>query len=414
MILNWLKAHKTEVWIFLLAFGVRFLYAVFVQLKFGSRGFLAYSDAFSFYLPLAKNLIENGVFSMSSAPPYIPDAYRTPLYPIFVSVFLWLRAPLLAVIFAQNILAGAMAVLIYRIGILIFDSRNIGLFAAIFMSIEPMSVYWNNLLMSDYLFAFLFILAFYYFVLGRYYLFALTFGLATLTRSIGFYLFPIFLLFMLSNPIAKWKKIIFAALIFFTVLFPWMLRNKIVFNTWQLSSASWYNLYGVVTQIFADREGFQLPRPRLLPYDPANTQFYQQHFFEIFKERPIAYVKFYASTVLQSLSKNPYFYLTNYVLKPKFSWLFSGSAERLIFTAATAGWALWMAFYALALLSILEKKSRIWFFLTLLFFLANAASVGALGLGADMSRYILPLAPFILLFTGVGFRFIYERFKYGK
>lgn len=383
-----------------------------MQFKFGAQGFLAYSDAFSFYLPLAKNLVENHVFSMGSVQPYVPDAYRTPLYPLFLASLLWFKLPIFAIIFAQNILAGFMAVLIYKIGLEIFNSKNISLFAAVLISVEPMSVYWGNLLMSDYLFAFLFILAFYHFVLRRYYWFALFFGLATLTRSVGLYFFPLFLIIMLWRRVG-WKKIIVSAALFLAVLFPWMLRNKIVFDTWQLSTASWYNLYGVVTSIFADREGFILPRPESLPYDPASVPFYKEHFFEIFKERPWAYAKFYASVVRESLSKNPYFYLANYVLRPKLPQLFDGNFGKWIFAAAAAVWAFWALLCAFALFGFFEKKARTWFYLVFLIFLANAASVGALGLGADMSRYMLPLTPFILLFAGAGFNFIYKKYAAG-
>jgi len=387
------------------------LYAVFVQAKFGSQGFLAYSDAFSFYLPLTKNLLENHVFSMSSAPPYVPDAYRTPLYPFFLAAFLLFKLPLFIISFAQNILAGVMVVLVYRIGLAIFKNEKIGLFAAATTALEPMSIYWNNLLMSDYLFAFLFISAFYLFLVKRYYLFALTLGLATLTRSIGAYFFPLFLIEMLWRGIG-WKKIILTALIFYTTLFPWMLRNKIVFNTWELSTASWYNLYGVVTQIFADKEGFVLPRPESLPYDPASVPFYKQHFFEIIKERPLAYVKFYKSVVLQSLFKNPYAYFSEYVLKQKFPGFSRGFLSYVVDFVVASAWLLWMAVYIFALSGWLIKETKLWFYLIFLIILFNIFSLGALGLGADMSRYMLPLTPFILLFAGAGFNFIYNRLKY--
>lgn len=414
--LVWLKNYKTEIGIFLLAFGVRFLYAIFVQFKFGAEGFLAYSDAFSFYLPLAKNIVENQVFSMSFAPPYIPDAYRTPLYPIFLAGFLWLKLPLFAVVFAQNVMAGIMAVLIYRIGVLIFSlpagGRNIALFAAIFMSVEPMSVYWNNLLMSDYLFAFLFVSAFYCFLLKRYYLFALSFGLATLTRSVGVYFFPLFLIFMFWNNVG-WKKIVLTALLFSAAIFPWMLRNKAVFDTWQLSTASWYNLYGVVTQMFAQKEGFILPRPQSLPYDPTSTQFYKEHFFKIVKEKPLAYTKFYISVVLESFFKNPYAYLSDYVLKLKLAGLSRGAPSAIIDLMSAAGWLAWMAVYVLAFFCWLVRGARPWFGLVLFLVVFNAFSVGALGLGADMSRYMLPLAPFVLLFAAAGFSFVYKKYVAG-
>jgi len=408
--LDWLKTHKTEIWIFLLAFGVRFLYAIFVQIKFGSQGFLAYSDAFSFYLPLAKNLVENHIFSMSSVPPYVSDAYRTPLYPLFWAVFLWFKLPFFVVIFAQNILAGFMSVLIYRIGLMMFNSKNISLFAAVLMSVEPMSIYWNNLLMSDYLFAFLFIFAFYIFVSGHYYLFALFFGLATLTRSIGMYIFPLFLVTMLWRKIG-WRKIILTALIFLAMLFPWMLRNKIVFDTWQLSSASWYNLYGVVTQIFADKEGFILPRPQSLPYDLASVPFYKQHFFEIFKEKPLSYVKFYISVVSRSFFKNPYMYLSEYVIKPKFPQFFYGFTLLLINFAVVVGGLFLVAIYTFAFLGWLSKDARLWFSLIFFIIFFNAFSLGALGLGADMSRYMLPLTPFTFLFAGAGFNLIVNKYS---
>src|SRR3989344_3910685 len=111
----WLKRHKTEIFIFLLAFGLRFLYAILVLFFFGEHGFIAHSDAFSFYLRGADNLINHHIFSLNTNPPYMPDAYRTPLYTFFVAGFLWLKLPLISVIFLQNIMAGLISVFFYRI-----------------------------------------------------------------------------------------------------------------------------------------------------------------------------------------------------------------------------------------------------------------------------------------------------------
>src|SRR3989338_88207 len=163
------KFSKTEILIFCLAFGVRFLYAVFVQLKFGSHGFLAYSDAMSFYLQGAENLINHHIFSLNTNPPYMPDAYRTPLYTFFVAGFLWLKLPLISVIFLQNIMAGLISVFFYRICRLLGFPYGVNLFAAVLTALEPASIYWGNLLMSDYLFAFLFVWSVYEFFMARYY-----------------------------------------------------------------------------------------------------------------------------------------------------------------------------------------------------------------------------------------------------
>ncbi len=348
----------------------------------------------------------------------MPDAYRTPVYTFFVALFLWLKSPLFCIIVVQNILAGAMSVLIYRIGIVVFSSRKIGLFAAILMSIEPMSIYWNNLLMSDYLFAFLFIFACHEFFFRRYYSFGVLLGLATLTRPISLYFFPLFLLWAVFYKIS-WRKLAVTALLFFIVLFPWMLRNKIVFNTWQLSSASWYNLYGVIAQTFADKEGFVLlrptlppdyPNPELFQYDFANVPFYKQHFFEIVKERPLAYAQFHSAIALKSLFVNSYNYLADYVLKPKFPTLFYGTSGILISLAVTAGGAMWIVIYVLMLLSFFDKQSRIWLILFLVIIVLNALMLGSLGVfGACVSRYTMPLAPFMFLFAGAGIRLLLKK-----
>lgn len=416
MIANWLKAYKTEIWIFLLAFGIRFLYAVFVQIKFGSHGFLAYSDAFSFYFRGAENLVKYHIFSLNSAPPYMPDAYRTPLYTFFVAFFLWLKLPLFSIIFVQNLMAGFISVFIYRIGRLLSFSYGTNLFAAIFMSLEPMSIYWNNLVMSDYLFAFLFLLAFYKFIFRKYYSFSFIFGLAALTRSIVVYIFPLFLIIMIFKNFSL-RKIILTILIFLAVLFPWALRNKIVFNTWQLSSASWYNL-NVVMEQFARENGFILPAPKLpldypnpqtFAYDPVNSPFYKQHFFEIFREHPLAYVKFHSELAFKSLIRNHYEYLANYVIKPKLPKLFSGISASVIALGVKIGGLAWILIYILALFSFFEIKSRPWFLLIFAIILFNAFSLGALvsvGFGSDVSRYDFPTAPLLFLFAGAGFNYI--------
>ena len=60
--LSWARTYRTEIYIFLLAFGVRFVYAAFVQIVFGSHGFIAYSDAFAFYLRTAEHIVNDHIY----------------------------------------------------------------------------------------------------------------------------------------------------------------------------------------------------------------------------------------------------------------------------------------------------------------------------------------------------------------
>ncbi|MDP3935120.1 MAG: glycosyltransferase family 39 protein [Candidatus Giovannonibacteria bacterium] len=424
------QRYKVEIWIFLLAFGLRFLYAIFVLLFFGEHGFISHSDTVYFYLRGAENLLNHHIFSLNTNPPYMPNTYHTPLYTFFVALFLWLKLPLFSIIFVQNLMAGAISVLIYRIGIILFSSERIGFWAAVLTALEPASIYWNNLLMSDYLFTFLFVLACYYFFIKRYYTFALCLGLATLTRPTSLYFLPLFMLLMIfeefkiqkSWPHLPWRWMVITILIFLAVLFPWALRNKIVFDTWNLSSAEWYNLYSILTQQFADAEGFELPKPQLpqnypnpetFHHDPANIPFYKNHFWQIVKERPFEYAKFHTTLALKSRLVNYYDYLVEYVLKAKFPNLFSSFIGEFIYFLTALGWFFWMAIYVLMSASLFYAKQRA----CLIMFLAMVAmimfSAGATGaFGVDGSRFIMPLAPFMFLFAGAGFGFIYNRLKY--
>ena len=103
-------------------------------------------------------------------------------------------------------MAGFISVLIYRIGQILNFPYSVSVWAAVLAALEPASVYWNNLLMSDYLFAFLFIWSVYEFFMARYYSFALLLGLATLTRPTSLYFFPLFLLVMLLKKISSCNK----------------------------------------------------------------------------------------------------------------------------------------------------------------------------------------------------------------
>lgn len=409
----WLQKYRTEIFIFCLAFGIRFAYAVLVQIFFGSHGFIAYKDAEVLYLGGAKNLVEHGVFSINSAPPYIPDVYRTPFYTFFVAFFLWFKLPIFWIIVAQNFLAGIISVLVYRMGRLLFFSKRIGVVAAVMAAIEPLSIYWNNLLMSDYLFAFFFVLGCYKLFQKNYPVFGLMLGLATLVRPIGMYFFGILLLAAIIKDVFAWRRIFIAVLLFIIVLLPWMARNKILFDTWQLSSAFWYNLYLRPMNEFVSNQGLvfvmptapaEYPNPEAFIYSFQSASFYKQQFLDIFKKYPFEYLQFHFGLSIKSLLANQYNYLVNYVLRPELPAFFYGFGSKLIMTAVVAGGTIWFLLYLLMLWSFADRTNRIFLAAFLAILVLIAFSLGALGGGqdADMSRYLLSLAPFIFLFAGAG------------
>lgn len=428
----WAAANKTELIIFGVAFGVKFVYGLAVQLIFGSHGFASHSDAFSFYLRGAENLVNHGIFSLNTNAPFMPDAYRTPLYTLLVAGTIWLGWPLYSLIFVQNLLAGAVGVLAYRLGLIVSSSRKVALFAALLTIFEPLSFHWNNLLMSDYAFMFFLIFAIYEFFRGRLYLFAFLLGLATLTRPMSLYFFPLLVLASMWQEYRagrnwqkiNWGKFFIAALIFLLVIFPWALRNKIVFSTWQLTTAFWYNLYELVMQKFAAAQGIAAPDPIVPPdypnsqnfvYDFQNVGFYQQNFWRIFWAHPLAYTVFHARLAVESLFVNYYDNFITFVLKAKMPQLFAnwaGWSGSLIYSLGKIFWGLWMAACALAVVAFGQRNVRLWWltFAAMTVFIMLTHGVSGL-YGLDGSRFFMPVAPFVFIFAGIGAKFLYEIYE---
>ena len=284
--------------------------------------------------------------------------------------------------------------------------------------------------MFDYLFIFFFILGCYKLFQKNYPVFGLLLGLATLVRPIGLYFFWILLLAAIINEFwgqgnlfkLSWRKFLLAMILFIIVLFPWMARNKILFDTWQLSSAFWYNLYLRPMNEFVQTQGFSLPMP-IAPSDYPNPEtfiysfqsvaFYKQQFMEIFKKYPLQYSQFHLGLSVKSLLANQYNYLANYVLRPELPALFSGGRNGLIMAAVAIGGLAWSLLYLLMFLSFLHRSSRVFLAAFLVILALVALSLGVLGGGkdADMSRYLLPLAPFVFLFAGSGIKDFYLRLK---
>lgn len=415
------KKYKAEILIFCLAFGIRFVYAVTVQFLYGSHSFIAYSDAESF-VRVAENFILYGVFSESYSAPFVPESLRAPGYPFFLALLLWFKTPLIGIAIIQNFFAGIEAVLIYRLGKNLFYSGFAGAAAAVMFSLEPVSIYWSNLLMSDNLFAFLFIAALYLFAKNRLYWFAAMLGFAALVRPIGLYFFPLFLIafftlyyfeFRPLNMLSAVKKALITVLIFLAVIFPWFLRNKIVFDTWAFSSAGWVNMTIFTLAEFGRQQQISITMPHMTvdyPWrdaayeddmtfdrDLRNIGFYKNQFIRIVFSHPWEYFKFHIGSVIKTFNYHGYRYLTDEVIKAKFPW-FKGSAANFV---VSAGKILWMAIYGFAIFGIWKGEARFWQLFFAAIIIVNNLLLGDNGL-MQGGRYGLPVMPIMLLLAGYG------------
>ena len=116
-----------------------------------TEGKYMYPDS-SMYLELAKNLIENHVFSISSTEPFVPHVFRTPGYPIFLAIFqcLGLESPYW-IVFSQELIYAITMIAFYYFGKELFD-KNIIRGGLIFLLLEPGGLAYPKLILTEILF----------------------------------------------------------------------------------------------------------------------------------------------------------------------------------------------------------------------------------------------------------------------
>lgn len=423
------KKYTLLIGVFLLVFGIRFAYTVFLQLRFGSDAFIAFSDASAFVL-IAENLLERGVYSVMQVAPFISDSLRTPLYPFVLAGFFWAKIPIIGFIVLQNILAGVVGVLLVRLGNLLFKNTIVGLIAALIYGFEPASIYWNGLVMPDNIFAFLVILSLYLFAKKQWYWFAFSIGIATFARPISMYFFPVFMLLYIymayserRNVMLHVKQILVMTGILIVVVSPWVIRNKIVFNTYEFSSAGWVNTNFPIPR-FAREQNLPYEEPKmpadffpsgaekvyraeyLFAYDFSNVPFYKEQFFRIISERPIEYSVYHLGSMVRSLTGHDYEYLFTYVIKNKFQ-----SADvQLGALFVEIGNSLWLLLYVFMLFGLFLKGHRQWKIFMLFFIVWNSVLVALAG-GSWGGRYNLPVAPIMFLLASFGMNAWYNMIK---
>ncbi|MDZ7361150.1 MAG: glycosyltransferase family 39 protein [candidate division KSB1 bacterium] len=205
------------------------------------------------YYRLAENLRHHGIFSRSESPPFLPDNVITPVYPFFLATLLSLAGGSLWIIpLAQGLINSLTAVFTLKTGERLFGQRA-GLIAGICYALDPSALVHTFSLLTESLFAFLFLAANFFLVkyiqrssLKNLILSALLLGLATLCRPVALYYFLVVavILFVTRRPmlVAGIKNVVLYIFIFMLALGPWLIRNKLTFGIANLTSIQGNNL----------------------------------------------------------------------------------------------------------------------------------------------------------------------------
>jgi len=252
-----LRAHKIEICIFLLALVVRLLY---FGLSYSAHdgNLVAAINAGDSYYDIGQNIIADNGYSAVQEPPYVLTSYRTPGMPFFIAWVYFLFGSYLAVIILQIVLGSIVPLLGMKIARFIVEKKTISVAVGIFLALEPTGVLLSTVLLSETVFAFLFALSliclFHYWndktqipLLAS----AFLLGIATLTRPSVEYL-PVIIVAVILWEARKrlsWtviKHIGLYVFVFLTTLSPWLYRNYQEFGVLGLSSQQGAALYSIM------------------------------------------------------------------------------------------------------------------------------------------------------------------------
>jgi len=213
-----------------------------------------------------------------------------------------------------------------------------------------------------------------------------------------------------------WKSFILISFIFFITIFPWVLRNKIHFNTWSLSSNGWFALYYLNAERFAEIKhvSYQTIPYDFTPVSPSyhpgqirntiyyyeffNEPFYKKYTLDLITKYPGDYLKFHLTSAIVGFNNHDYRYILDDVLRAKIPEFNKSVGDFLV----TTGQYVWLFIYGLVIIGFLIPGQRKWQIFLASFYIANNFLTGYISTISAGGRYNLPFLPITLLLASYG------------
>ena len=275
--------YRSEIIVFLLAVSVRLIFFVFFVAYIPDFPFIG-SDSYN-YLDDARELLMTHRFIQPATGE--PNSYEVPGYPLFLAGVIKIFSSPLAIPIIQNIFIGLCAVLLWHIGLVL--SRRTAWIATSLFAFEPAGIFYSNYIVTEPLFIFLAVVTLFFLVKRKDVVLAGAFvpgvllGVATLIRPVGELFLPAVLVFyfVAKNFSLKRTIIFFCAFLvgWLIVVAPWMVRNKVLFGSAELSAvASWQMYHSHAPHFYAykngiaERDAERLFQARLEVIDPYKEE----------------------------------------------------------------------------------------------------------------------------------------------
>jgi 4-amino-4-deoxy-L-arabinose transferase-like glycosyltransferase len=377
------------------------------------------------------------------------SAFRTPGYPVFVALLYGISwKSVWFVLLIQVFLNLVSVFLVYKIASETF-TRSIGLLSAFLFAVDMHQAFFAVTLLTDTLFVFLFLATVWFLVKsikeGRFHVLcysALILGVATLVRPISF-LFPVVIVVFvfLARSLLLKTKVLYALafiLIFCASISPWLFHNYSKYGVAQLSSITGYNtLYynTAYTEVYRTGKTIEDVRKEITGqavrqgadttdlFSFRNSAIFSGIAKQYMMDNPVLYAKRHMMGIVNlftHLGTKPIVSVFSLPASDVKSELTGGggiftqietfyrtkSAAEVIISIFLVAYLLVNYFFSVYCFAwTREKKNRfVWFFILIVIYFA--ALTGVVG----VSRYRLPIMPFINILCAAGIYHFYGRF----
>ncbi len=428
-----------------IALLLRVLLPVASTIAVGDKRVFLFPDSAGYIRP-AEEMLHSGRFTNGDR----PEITRTPGYPVFLLPGLLLGS-LVPVTMALQVILGLLTVwFVYRITTLLFGNESAAAAAAFLYSLEPLSILYTPLILTETLFAalvaaFIFCLAEYLKrrqALGTLLLAALALSASIFVRPVGYYLPILVTLILLPTSLVRFKKMKYAlhAVAFlavsFGLVFAWQARNRVETGYGGFSAISDVNLYLYqAASVRAKVEGlpFQEAKRRMgsfegHPEEPSWTEarryaFMRREGLQWIARHPLVYARIHLGGMARILfDPGSVDYLKLFNAYPRLGGTISKIADRgllrvvlgflqsnpLVFWTQLALFALLTLYYLLALFGLWGRScAGVWEKIALVALMAYFVAISAGPHG--YSRFRHPAMPFLCVLAGCGLHSVARR-----
>ncbi len=388
------------------------------------------------YIEPAKGLITSGEFATKG----VPEIERTPGYPLLLIPGIILGHIELVTIALQIALSCFSVIIIYKIGILLFDTHEIAILCAALLAVEPLSIMYAGRLYSETLYSTVLVIFLYFLI--RYFksgalsdiiLSAAALAATAYVRPISYFMpslitFALFLWTLLRG--SQDRKLFLHAAVFFIIsmgiIVVWQARNKIETGYSGFSAISDQNVYFYVGGgILAKKNGAKPPEQRAkMGYGVPETYFALHPEQRTWSQDEI--YRYRGKEGIKLVSENLRTFLTLGIVNAMTTLRETGATDLLYMikvdpTSSEEARLKWilklplfivlLAYWSLATIGVFSKRwtdgAQLMVLIVVGAYLVLTASMGGIG----YSRFRHPVMPIVCLMAGCGLYSMLERLK---